>query len=80
MCQYEIYIQLENIETQIILFTYRYQQWRPDEAQQWEAAHNLKLLDNEKQLLGTYQRRKVTKGPVFTRVADQHQATSSLAR
>jgi hypothetical protein len=30
MWQYEIYIQLENIETRFILFTYRHQQWRPE--------------------------------------------------
>jgi hypothetical protein len=30
MRQYKIYIQLENIKTQFILFMYRHQQWRPD--------------------------------------------------
>jgi hypothetical protein len=33
MRQYKIYIQLENIKTRFILFTYRHQQWRPDRAQ-----------------------------------------------
>jgi hypothetical protein len=33
MKQYKIYIQLENIETRFILFTYPHQQWRPDGAQ-----------------------------------------------
>jgi hypothetical protein len=49
MRQYKIYIQLENIKTQIILFPYRHKQWRTDEAQvrpgdlidseEWEASY-----------------------------------------
>jgi hypothetical protein len=33
MRHYKIYIQLENIASQFILFPYRHQQWRTDEAQ-----------------------------------------------
>jgi hypothetical protein len=35
MRQYKIYIQLENIETRFILFTYWRQQRRPDGAPRW---------------------------------------------
>jgi hypothetical protein len=33
MRQYEIYIQLENIESRFLLFSCRHRQWQPDKAQ-----------------------------------------------